>query len=948
MKRGLEKQTSTIPNRIQKVIKENNTSKEELIKICNSDPQFAQKVLKKFRGVGRTAQDIISFLKASKDVERTTDIFTFSLVYANSGEYIEKVNTLKEITKKNTPLFENDLYVISGDCSYLLNVTEPDGSRVLNKLRCKFTEYVIDKLLARFARLNRKETLPALKRAFTDDTIREDPFGVLTEYGLTKFVDIDSLALHNKWWEAISILRASSAIIFFWNQMSLKEKCTACSMNTLWTLISFQMVNSITFDIFNKAFDSLVKKKKFMTYQSGEIVTSAKFFKLETDISSLACHFDDECTSKQHEGEYDLKEFGALEYDSKGNFTDNQLELIIERACSECFVDNPCVKPTVEQKRCVLTILKNRFSMLNAKGGTGKTDVVLRIVTHILSRLAYDCMIAVTPTHAAKKPIRALHSNGLSVETIQCLTFYCGKGTGLYRNHLTKAYENGDYDENSETDPHRKSKFRIFVVLDESSMYCSENVGTLFGELYARRDFVMAHVCMMGDTGQLTPISAGTPFEDLVNSGLFPVEVLTKSHRSDMESLSAFCDIYRGNQPNWIFKKYVTDTPQVVHVESEDKWEDVNVRYGKLLSELSDNGVNLTEIMTITPENLNCITLSHIARSIFNPEIEETRRKKVHDIESNRSYKDFNSGLLGKRWGRFAQGDTVSFTKNCMWYKNGDTAAVVEETHNVLPNASVVQTCTVRITVDTTYNELLHRASKSLKTLGDTFWTTLKDLPNNLKYVEELKDDNNNIVGGVWQFDIEAQDLKPTSCITSHKSQGDQSRIVIFVLPRCLRMMDCRSHYTPCSRAKSELYLMGPTKAFDNAWVRQQTTLPTTLLQSIFPSTKECDNSILTSTERFAMNSILKSYNKNIPQSIRRRVWERDCRQQINGKCGCCGKHVRFDDSDWNVCHVVARAVDETMAFDEENMRVGCRECNVKMHIQNFFEYKNKLMKERR
>jgi len=958
-------------------------TEEHVIKLCNMhDAAYTKEVLCNCDGIGqKSASRILALYRVpgnvgtvhcntvdgDTDKENTPLAEYFSsrlLMFFDTyiDRDIEELRTRLIIVRKkcetNTEQqFFNDIRTLNNDVNYILNdikdvVEEIHGvqrGKYAKKLRRQFAQQALKWLTKRKTK-SKIIKYTELQPQFTHERLRAHPFEILKQYKF-KFKEIDQLALENGWWELHSLTRAQAAIESCWTYLYTREKCTACSPTQLNNTCKTELHPAISDELFQEALDALIIDGKFHTYNSihGKIVTSQQLLELETNIANFVRCKDDECCDRDHEHSF-MYEYDTYEYNELGNFTTPQLHVFICDAETQCLP----YKLTDEQRACILMILQEPFSMVNAPGGTGKTNAVFKLVVHIMQKLGYT-IVTVTPTHAAKKPICiAMNCKPNAVNTIQSLTFNFGEGPKIRK--LLKHMENGSDDDDDDDYEHSNDKLnsrkmRMFIVLDESSMYGSEDVGCLFGELFMHRKHWTTRTCMMGDTGQLTPVTPGVPFEDLVNSELFPLGVLTINHRSETKSISEFCNIFRGDCTNhWTFNdknsstncKYVLDTSEVEHIETDKDFKDISAKYEHLLHELQSSGISQNDIMSITANNKDCLKLSHIVRRVFDPRAEQKRQEKVSELKDDSNKDAYDQG----KWGMFADGDAVCFTQNCRWYKNGDETRVLANTYKKY-TAYVKHTCNVQLEVDEEYNRLFWKIKNSKETSGDTFWLQIDNVPQGLTFLYEKHDEHRNVIGGVWSITMKAEDLKPLSCITAHKSQGDQKKYVIFIVPYAVGFRDCRAYYTPCSRTQTQLYLLGPTLAFDSIHAKRQNMLPITLLQSIFPSMKTLwaidDMDVCDITEKLHLESVMKHYRKQIPQSLRRRIWERDCHKQIDGRCGCCGKCVRFDSPEWNLCHIVARAINEDLAFDEENLKVGCRTCNLKMHIKNLFSYKQEL-----
>lgn len=959
-------------------------SEYEVSKICNDETrEYAEAVLCGYTGIGKKVSNRMLQLyriehpQCSVQTEQTDrthadkDLFVFfnTCIDKSQEELRQMLNMMRDLYSKCDKIYGQtrlvkDVHTRTNDANYIVRSIKGE-EQFTNKLRKRFAQQALTELAEReedetMKRRNReKMKLKDLECEFTEAKLSTDPFAVLKKYKFS-FSEVDKASLLNGWWQYDSLTRAKAAVTFCWQDLYESHKCTACTRTQLWNTCKSKL--SIPDHLFSEAIDLLIESGDFSKYAGAkeEMLTSKRLLQIESNIANFVKYQDDTCRDNQYEDSLKYT-YATYEYDHSGNFTERQWNIFVDDAVNSCL--GTTFQLTDEQRTCILMILQKRFSIVNAKGGTGKTNVVLKVVVYIMSKLGYMIM-TVTPTHAAKKPIcRCLNWTEKEVPTIQSLTFDYGHGSGLYRKYLKSIFTENEYAENTEgyerhetyeSDDELHTKRRIFIAMDESSMYCSEEVGAFFGELFTYKKYCMTHTCMMGDTGQLIPVNAGVPFEDLANSELFPTGVLTINHRSETKDISEFCNLFRGDCTNeWTFSqtkasescKYVLDAPGVSHMETKQNdinFQDISQKYKYILETLKSQGTTQNNIMTITATNEDCIRMSHTFRSIFDPESESERQDIVSRLKTPYTEKGYKEG----KWGKFTKNDKVCFTENCRWYKNGDVTKVLDTTYKE-HGKSVKQDCKVTLKVDEETTHLFWKIVHSKNTPGDTFWFSIKNIPKELTFIENEEDENHNIIASTWSITKRAEDLKPLSCITTHKSQGDQAKYVIFIVPYAYSRRDCRTYYTPCSRTQVHLYLIGPTSAFDSPYARIQNPLPITLLQSIFPSVKQFWRiSELDITEEMYVKAVMKQYRKQIPQSLRRKIWERDCGKEIYGRCGCCKKSIRFDSPDWNLCHIEARAVNESIAFEEKNLTVGCKECNLKMQIRNLFAYKAELEKK--
>ena len=468
-------------------------------------------------------------------------------------------------------------------------------------------------------------------------------------------------------------------------------------------------------------------------------------------------------------------------------------------------------------------------------------------------------------------------------------------------------------------------------------MYGSFELGALFGELFEHKKSCVTTVCMMGDTGQLTPMGAGVPFENLTNSHMFASGCLTIVHRTETTKLSSFCNGYRKClDPTWCFFN-MTNTcksddfseVQLGHLDCNGETEILQTYERALLRIKAFYSID--EIMTITFSKRYCTKLSHIHRKVFRPEHEQTRLETVQKLTTARGMKDDTE----RKWGQLAPGDKVCFTSNCRWYKNGDETTVLSEKYTELKHGFVQHRCTVDFTADESIHKVLQLYLNSKADPDSNHWLTVEDVPADLSYVDKYR----------YTISLASDKLKTLSCITAHKSQGDQAKCVVFVVPTYFNKLDCRNYYTPTSRAQRQLFLIGPVHAFSTEGTRVQLPLPNTILQILTPNKDSCTKTGLDTTEQLYNQKIIQRYCHINSQSLRLKTWTRDCKRPNTESVGAClgCKCSLSADEGWHLCQNGANAVDESSILHWENVYVSCQACNLKAHVQNLCAYKKKL-----
>lgn len=279
-----------------------------------------------------------------------------------------------------------------------------------------------------------------------------------------------------------------------------------------------------------------------------------------------------------------------------------------------------------DQKKAILSVLKNKVTIITGGPGTGKTTTVKGII-NLLMGLDKKVVLAAPTGRAAK---RMSELTGEEAKTIHRLLGYSmGRG---YRN---KKFE---------TD---------ILVIDEASML--EQV--LFNHLLQALDD-NTKVVLVGDTDQLPAIGAGNVLKDMIDSGVVPVIELKENFRQDDGSLIAAnaAAIREGELPS---KSPASD---FVIVE-ENNPDSLHWRLLSMVAEEipSYTGIRPQDIQVVTPQQegpLGAKQLNIELQETINPDAPELKR-----------------GLK-----RFRLGDRVMQTSNSSQrgIYNGETGIVSE------------------------------------------------------------------------------------------------------------------------------------------------------------------------------------------------------------------------------------------------------------------------------
>lgn len=159
------------------------------------------------------------------------------------------------------------------------------------------------------------------------------------------------------------------------------------------------------------------------------------------------------------------------------------------------------------QERAAELMMTAPFCVVSGGPGVGKTATLQVVLDRMDERRMTYSLCAPT----GKAGVRMSEATGRPAQTIHRLLEW--RPGGFQRNEFNPL----DAD---------------VVIVDEASMIDVELAGALFSAIDPDRTRV---VCI-GDRNQLPPVGPGRVFGDLVESGLCPVAMLTKLHRSSLDS----------------------------------------------------------------------------------------------------------------------------------------------------------------------------------------------------------------------------------------------------------------------------------------------------------------------------------------------------------------------------------------------------------------------------
>lgn len=270
---------------------------------------------------------------------------------------------------------------------------------------------------------------------------------------------------------------------------------------------------------------------------------------------------------------------------------------------------------TEEQQNILKTFCESNITIVNAKGGTGKSATTLALINMLEdNNMTYSLL---TPTGRVAKALKIL-TNGRPASTIHkaCLS----NPDGIWSD--------------------------VFVI-EEGSMIGIDLMCMLINAIANDN----ARIIINMDLGQIAPISCGCPMRDIINSGIIPVCNLTKVFRYGEGGLYKMATdaydkkFYIGELDYNKDRVSVGKNNDYTYVRYNGEVQQVVDEYKRFL----DRGIKPIDIAVITCWNVTdfgTINLNNEIQKIVNPDIQEgkfikkTIRKKeilfkVNDIILN-------------------------------------------------------------------------------------------------------------------------------------------------------------------------------------------------------------------------------------------------------------------------------------------------------------------------
>lgn len=160
-----------------------------------------------------------------------------------------------------------------------------------------------------------------------------------------------------------------------------------------------------------------------------------------------------------------------------------------------------------KQKDVILSCLKNKISILTGGPGVGKTYTTRAVVDFFKLR-GISFLICAPTGKAAKRSSELTNSTAKTI-------------------HRMLKLINIDEEDTTANDTSILSNYS-YLIVEESSMLSLDLMYQLLTRIHSR-----LKILFVGDYDQLPPIDAGTPFKDMIESGIIPTYKLTKIFRQN-------------------------------------------------------------------------------------------------------------------------------------------------------------------------------------------------------------------------------------------------------------------------------------------------------------------------------------------------------------------------------------------------------------------------------
>jgi ABC-type dipeptide/oligopeptide/nickel transport system ATPase subunit len=380
----------------------------------------------------------------------------------------------------------------------------------------------------------------------------------------------------------------------------------------------------------------------------------------------------------------------------------------------------------------------NKMQLFNITGppGTGKSTIVDCIVGDMLQK--GNSIAIMAPTGLAQKNLKnSCKCNPKFSENIMFSTLH---------RALNFTFKD------------KKNKFKpTTMIVDESSMVDL----FLFNKLLCACERFQCSLILIGDVKQLPPISAGTPFESIINSKIFDTTVLTNIKRQNGNLKTI---IEKLNTPNGVhYDDFDNICSTFIEAKTPEDFERVITEIYK--KEMMQK-VGIHTMCVQREKTAGVFSMNPIIQKLKNPNGEELFVKRYEGAHTH----------------IFHEGDLVIRTEND--YKDED---------NVRVNGDV---------------GTIHQTKMKVKRFGKDVY----DYKYTIKY-ETGKEEE-----GLTSGDVQDA-FMPFYASSVHKMQGLQETVIVFIVSPahnyCLTNENSKKLvYTAISRCRANFYVVGDKSLF--------------------------------------------------------------------------------------------------------------------------------------
>nr|QBK90100.1 MAG: RecD helicase /ATP-dependent exoDNAse [Pithovirus LCPAC102] len=446
-----------------------------------------------------------------------------------------------------------------------------------------------------------------------------------------------------------------------------------------------------------------------------------------------------------------------------------------------------------KQKECVSTALNSNICIITGGAGTGKTTIIRQIIEN-LDRLG-SIYAVVSFTGKAVSRLKEVIGND-SPATMHMM--------------INKV--------------NTKDKIK-WLIIDEISMVTSKL-------LY---DFFIAYgvdlnVILVGDMNQLSPISWGNAFSEVMKTRLIPTIKLTKNYRSGI-----FGDNGIILNTNAILK-YSYNIDSVApgeHIEDLiiKKYDNFCLYNGgtidnviEIINELANAGIKSTEVTVITPFKKDIKEINYRTQSIFDLNGIYNNGVMIDDAESNIKTKDkFIQDDKGYKW---CIGDRVIMLNNNydIGIMNGDEGVIIDLVKSyeqiIYDNnikSSIRNPCNVNEDEFIPKILIRFRSGKEYEFL--VTYDKLEEETEGNTYNSALEGENN--ITNKKSTTVES--LMHAYCMTIHRSQGSEWDFIILYFPESngTKFLNMNLLYTALTRGRCAVWCVGDIHGLTQACMRR-------------------------------------------------------------------------------------------------------------------------------